>query len=247
MANDIVLAIVVAVGTVPALAQQGPAAFDVASVKLSTHPLTKEGYSYSDQKVVSPGRFQAINSNVAELVRWAYGLEEYQVVAPDWMTGNAITFDIEARAPGDTPPAQIRLMLQALLSDRLGLAFHRTQEPQSSYELLVDKGGPKLQRAAVDTPRAISFGRGSITTVGTSMARFAAALARELHCPVLDRTDLTGIFAVELHYAPPLSMEVSDGPSLVTAVQDLGLRLKSVKAPIEVLHIDHAGKIPKPN
>ncbi len=96
----------------------GLPSFDVATVKPSSHPLTPEGYSFSDQKVVSPGRFRAVNSNLDELVRWAYDVEEYQISEPDWLKSNSVTFDIEAVAGSDATAMQIRLMLRRLLRER---------------------------------------------------------------------------------------------------------------------------------
>jgi uncharacterized protein (TIGR03435 family) len=64
---------------------------------------------------------------------------------------------------------------------------------------------------------------------------------------VLDRTGLAGYFDVKLKWAPDLvtldsnPAPASDrGPSIFTAVDEqLGLKLESGKAPIDVLVIDH--------
>ncbi len=70
---------------------------------------------------------------------------------------------------------------------------------------------------------------------------------------VVDRTGLTGNFDIDLKWtpdalpqgppppgAPPLPSIDSNGPSLFTAVQEqLGLKLESERAPVEVLVIDH--------
>lgn len=74
--------------------------------------------------------------------------------------------------------------------------------------------------------------------------------------PVVDRTGLRGTFDVELrwtpddyHFAagqsevPHVAESPEPGPSIIAAVQEqLGLKLTSVKGPIEVLVIDHAEK-----
>ena len=39
-------------------------------------------------------------------------------------------------------------MLQGLLAERFGLAFHKEQKEQSVYGLVVAKGGPKLKESA---------------------------------------------------------------------------------------------------
>jgi len=69
--------------------------------------------------------------------------------------------------------------------------------------------------------------------------------------PILDRTGLTGVYDFELEFTPfqlPPKTDADDSPppdlfgtSIFTAFQDqLGLRLESVKVPVEVLLIDRA-------
>ena len=71
-----------------------------------------------------------------------------------------------------------------------------------------------------------------------------ALLAQYLEAPVsrnvLDRTALQGNFDLELQYAPPND---TTGVSIFTALREqLGLKLESTKAPIDVLVIDGAEK-----
>ena len=93
------------------------------------------------------------------------------------------------------------------------------------------------------------------------MAALAANLSRTyvslLGRNVVDRTELTGAFDVNVKWAidpltgpagpgvaPPLDPM---GPSIFTALQEqLGLKLSSAKGPVEVLVIDHIEK-PSPN
>jgi uncharacterized protein (TIGR03435 family) len=234
----------------PATGQEEPGdlpAFDVATVKPSSHPLTPEGYSFSDQKVVSPRRFRAVNSNLDELIRWAYSLEEYQISEPDWLKSPSVTFDIEAGSGSAATEMQIRLMVRRLLRERFDVEVHRERREMAAYDLLPDKGGLKLQRAAVQTPRMISFGRGHIKTPGTSMARLAAGLSRELHRPVIDLTGPPDIYEIDLQYAPPDDGDPGSAPSLFTALREIGLLLKSVQAQIEILRVDRANAKPTPN
>jgi uncharacterized protein (TIGR03435 family) len=65
--------------------------------------------------------------------------------------------------------------------------------------------------------------------------------------PVLDRTGLTGTFDFSLEWslapdsAQPLGSPLEDpGPTFLEALrQQLGLKLKSTKGPVDVLVIDH--------
>jgi uncharacterized protein (TIGR03435 family) len=58
---------------------------------------------------------------------------------------------------------------------------------------------------------------------------------------VVNGTRLDGIFNFKLHWAPDKARPAMEGVSIFTAVQEqLGLRLRSEKAPVEVLVIEHA-------
>ena len=67
---------------------------------------------------------------------------------------------------------------------------------------------------------------------------------------LIDKTGLTGRYDFDLHWTPddtPADSPLAGGPSIFTAVQEqLGLKLESAKAPVEVLVIDSA-QPPTPN
>ena len=75
------------------------------------------------------------------------------------------------------------------------------------------------------------------------MSRFAQLLGGEAGRVVLDRTELTGTWNLELEYAAtPNASPSNDGlglPSLFTAIEEqLGLKLEPTRGPVEVLVID---------
>ncbi len=95
--------------------------FDVVSVKLSVpsaNPLEHRLF-----RITTPDRVRYLGINLKDVMMTAYGLEEYQVIAPDWM--NMTDVDIEATMGVGTTAAQLRVMLQDLLVDR----FHPSREP----------------------------------------------------------------------------------------------------------------------
>ena len=67
---------------------------------------------------------------------------------------------------------------------------------------------------------------------------------------LIDKTGLTGRYDFELHWTPdntPTDSPLAGGPSIFTAVQEqLGLKLESAKAAVDILVIDSA-KPPTPN
>ena len=98
---------------------------------------------------------------------------------------------------------------------------------------------------------------GGVTTIksgGMDIADLASSLSRAAGRPVLDRTGLTGFFAINLEFATEpnsaspfggsrqgVSIAPVDAPSLTTAVVDqLGLRLETRREQTAVLVIDGA-------
>ena len=72
------------------------------------------------------------------------------------------------------------------------------------------------------------------------MDRFAEVLSRQMDLPVVNHTGLDGVFNFKLQWTPE-NAKTAEGVSVFTAIQEqLGLRLRSQKTPVEVLVIDHA-------
>ena len=80
---------------------------------------------------------------------------------------------------------------------------------------------------------------------GTSLPNLALALSAEAGRPVVDRTALTGNYALSLRFASdqipsPAGLSTADIPGLFTAVQEqLGLKLEPTTIDGQVLVIDH--------
>ena len=81
------------------------------------------------------------------------------------------------------------------------------------------------------------------------MEAFARYLTRnrEIGMPVVDKTGLTGNFNFEMEWKPEQlqakpDAAANDRPSLFTAIEGLGLELKSAKVPIVTVVIDRAEK-----
>jgi uncharacterized protein (TIGR03435 family) len=78
------------------------------------------------------------------------------------------------------------------------------------------------------------------------MANFAAFVQRfatsDIDRPVIDQTGIEGKFDFELHYTPANAPpDATAKPGIFTAMQEqLGLKLKQTKAPVDVLIVDSA-------
>ncbi len=149
-------------------------------------------------------------------------------------------------------------MLQTLLADRFKLRLHREEKDLPVYALVIGNKGPKLRKAASDGEAEASVvpDAGSLVFKNHSMSEFADFLSRVMDRPVLDMTGLKDLFDFNLRLfesdTSPADMKRAIGggqmaASMFTLIQDLGLKLEPRKAPVEILVIDHAEKVPTEN
>jgi uncharacterized protein (TIGR03435 family) len=221
--------------------------FEVVSVKPSKSA-SNSSHMNSDQ-----GRLTATNTSLRNLIVLAYGVKDYQVEGPDWL--QLERFDIAAKFPEaltgnrEKYDAWLQAMMRHMLAERFKLAVHRDSKLFPVYGLAVGKSGIKFKAV----PDCDSHNQNSDNTHYTgkcvSMDSFAAFLARRVDLPVLDMTSLKGFYDLTLDWVPePKGDDLPQGPTLRVAVEEqLGLKLETRKAPIEILVVDHAEKSPTEN
>jgi uncharacterized protein (TIGR03435 family) len=139
------------------------------------------------------------------------------------------------------------LRLQALLAQRFKLEVHREIRDIPEYALEVGKNGSKLvgdDITNISAKAGIQRSCGQIIGTQTTIANLTMYLARQLDRPVLDRTGLVGRYSFQLVWTPdagPCPGATDDNPTIFTALQErLGLKLESIKGPVDSLVIDHA-------
>jgi uncharacterized protein (TIGR03435 family) len=221
-------------------AQSAAPAFDVASIK----PNHSASVNSSSRPV--GGRYTVTNSTVVQMLRNAFGIQEFQIAGgPGWM--GIDRFDIDARVPAGSGPANWQPMLQTLLVERFKLAFHREQRQAPIYSLVVAKGGPTLTPADPSKcQNAAGCGFNASTTridgTSVSMDQLAARLSRSIGVPVVDHTGLSGLFDVTLEWTIEdqfVARGASASPTIFPAIQQqLGLRLESARGPVDTLVVD---------
>lgn len=265
--------------------------FEVASIKPSP-PMTDNVHVGLR---IDGAQVSCTQWNIQDYIRIAYRLKTYQVEGPDAITGQR--YDITAKLPPGATREQVNEMLQNLLADRFKLTFHRIQKEFPVYALVVAKGGAKLKESNLDGIDAsklskppdtvaasgsaagvnVDLGQGAFFSLTDNkfavkrltIARTADVLGRFVDRPIVDMTNLTGIYDIELPLSaedyqgmlirsaitagvtlPPGAerMAMSDiGESLASALQAVGLKLEPRKAPLDVLVVDHVEKTPSEN
>jgi uncharacterized protein (TIGR03435 family) len=225
-----------------------PPRFEVASIK----PTPADEYNASSGIPAGHGRLTANHVTLKRCIIGAYSVGPSQIVGgPPWLDTDR--FEITAKASQPLGDDALMLMLRTLLADRFQLALHRETRSMNALVLEVAKGGPKLQPAGPGDSRT-DASHVRIDATALTMDHFAWVLSRTLSVPVVNHTGIQGTFTFKLEWSPdsdkpvqPGDIPAATGPSIFTAIrQQLGLRLQSRKAPVEVLVIDHAER-PTPN
>jgi uncharacterized protein (TIGR03435 family) len=131
-------------------AQATSPTFDVVSVK-------RNRTAGGGMMRAVPGNLTAIGVQVRQLIRQAFGVQDFQILeAPDWVSNDR--FDIEARfdaaAPGPAGPARMQAMLKSLLADRFRLRARSETREMPILALVIARAdgrlGPQLKPATVD-------------------------------------------------------------------------------------------------
>ncbi len=95
---------------------------------------------------------------------------------------------------------------------------------------------------------ALRSGRARMHQLNASMADLAALLSKQILQPVADKTGLPGRYEFTLTWVASVPTAGDSGPDLATALREqLGLSLRSSKAPVEVLIVEHIDKRPTEN
>ncbi len=242
--------------------------FEVASIKpAGYHP----GYDVDEQ-----GSLYSATASTSFFIKYAYNVGDYQISGgPDWINLDKYTVNAKIpdslvaswnkkfnRAQHDE---QMREMIRSLLADRFHLKVSHETKQLPVFALVVAKGGPKIVPGKDDGTLSRNDGHNEgwveieqmqIRPIGTLIQ----VLSRQPEVEgrkILDETGLTGEYTYTLKWtrqrpletqqsSEPVASDPSAPPLWDALEQQLGLQLKSTKAPIDMIVIDHIEK-PTPN
>jgi bla regulator protein BlaR1 len=244
----------------------------------------------STRILITPDKLSIQNMNLATLIREAFELESDGQVSriPDELAHS--TFNIDAKIDETTAAAlkklpgpqnkQVRAkMLQDLLADQLKLVVHHDTKPLPALALVIAKNGPKIQPSKPgdtypngikgldgETPAGahkMNVGSGQLIMQALPISVMTDLLSRHMGSPVVDKTNLTGDYDVNLHWATPhethdsglkqvevvkgdarkviMSIGPENSAAIAAAIEEqLGLRLDPQNLPLDVIVIDRA-------
>jgi uncharacterized protein (TIGR03435 family) len=241
--------------------------FDVAVIRLAPPP--DANFHVAVSSLPHSSRFEATNLPMKALLQIAYGFDAPVVGAPDWVANTLYNVQVRSDEAADARLAKLtdnevrlekRNAIRVLLADRLGLKTHLETRNSAIYNLVVAKGGPKLQAVPAAPPAADGAAPGppppadvkahgsqhGLEFVGSNapMRAITGALSAMVEAPVMDKTGLLGTYNYTLQFGREWSEHDPDSwPSIFTAVQEqLGLKLESVHEDVPNLVVDHITK-----
>jgi uncharacterized protein (TIGR03435 family) len=245
----------------PALAQSQ--AFEVISIKPARSGATRD----MRMRVLPNGDVAASAAPVLLLLRYAYDVPVNPSPRLSGLPGWLETYDIEAKAPANSIPpglpesekrGRVQAMIRGLLADRFKLVMRVEQQRMQVYALSVARAGPNLQKSAVaekdcmfDTGNPegchnFIMGRGHpLNARAVHMDDLAQYIENWTDLPVVNRTAISGLFAVETEGWRPLQLpppppgnppavRFDDLPTIFTVLRTLGLELKQQEATVPV-------------
>jgi uncharacterized protein (TIGR03435 family) len=218
---------------------QGPASFEVATIKRAVPD--DAGSSGEDGR---NGVLKMWNVSLKRCIRYAYDIPEDQILGgPKWI--DELRYDILAKVDHSVDEPVLLTMLQPLLADRFKLKIHRETRLMPGYILTVANGGIKAVVADPNRHSGGNGGRGFIDSRASQLSGLTIRLSALLERPVVDMTGDKRKFDFHLQWNPEDTLagrgSASDYPSLITALQEqLGLKLESRKVNADVLVVDRA-------
>jgi uncharacterized protein (TIGR03435 family) len=231
------LLLLAAVAALPVHAQTRT--FEVVSIKPN-----RSGAVASDTNT-TPGRLSLTNVTPLSLIFRAFGVLAPQVVgAPDWLSSERYDVVAVTEGPVELNDKDRQPFIRSMLAERWKFRFHTETRNMNLYSLGQSKDGSKMASYNGSGEYAMKLGsadggRTVLRSTRGNMGRLVEILSGLTNSLVFNDTGLSGAYDFTLEWVQDQNTEAT-GPSLFTALQEqLGLRLASVRKPVEVIVIDH--------
>jgi uncharacterized protein (TIGR03435 family) len=200
------------------------------------------------------GRFNATASTLKALMEWAYSILPAQHSSgPAWMESDR--YDVVAKAPGKASDDEMKLMTRSLLAERFHLKLRHETREMSVFVLSLGKTGPKLFPPKEDDKHSLRIVPQSddnqkiasyhVVATRFSFAQLNLTFSRQLGRVLVNQTGLDGEFNFAIDLTPDESRPNPLDPSLILEAMraQLGLNVKSEKAPVDYWFVEGAEKV----
>jgi uncharacterized protein (TIGR03435 family) len=243
---------------------KAPTEFEVVNIHLS-RPDEKEDFRLTN------GRIEAKAVVLRDMITFAYDVEDDWVRGEKWIETDR--YDIVAKTAPTESADTLRVLVQAMLTDRFKMKVHKEEQPVTVYGLTVNKSKLKpadpnsrssCVRRAIDGALTLECTNTTMEQFGKKIREVAGGYLRH---PVVDLTGLKGGYDFTVAWAPanrtmgqqrpgepvdngpiPVASDRGNGLTLYEAVdRQLGLKLATTKHPMQVVVIDHMERTPTEN
>jgi uncharacterized protein (TIGR03435 family) len=221
------------------------------------------------------GKFGARKVTLRQLIDAAWlrhAFDKREITGgPEWI--DSAHFDLAADVghehvfDPDGFPRETLAMLRALVTERFKLKIRAESQPRPMYALTLAQPatlGPQLRKSERDMaaewkkiiagarsekPIGVATYPGRMVANAVAMSSFATLLSAFVDRPVIDRTNLLGVYDFEIEgvefthpgpFGPSYKPSDTKEPIASTLPKQLGLKLEPVQATVEVLVIEHA-------
>jgi uncharacterized protein (TIGR03435 family) len=242
--------------------------FEVVSVKLNQSAVVDWDFDSPPGRVVGTN---VLLRDLIRFAYYVYGGDwEARIAGPDWIKSARFDVDARTPGPVTTPRAMSMLRSLLADRFKLKAHFEQRDVSAYALVVARHdrRLGPQLTRSSIDCAAITAFNEaaraagtapampfdpdkppvcgsrgtaGSLSAGGLTMTQIGLILTRHAGRQVIDRTELPGVFDLELRWAPDPSIGARDAslPSIFTALEEqLGLKLEPARLPIDVLVID---------
>jgi uncharacterized protein (TIGR03435 family) len=242
---------------IPPMDPNADPTFEVATIKPTDPSVQGKGFR------VQGRHFATINTTLTEIIAFAYGVQQKQVVGgPTWMDSDHFDVSAQPDLQGQPSDKQWKSMVKKLMADRFGLKFHADKREMAAYVLTMTPGGNKMtaNTSGGALPGLFFTKLGTLRVNNATMSDFSNLMQSSVFDrPVVNHTALDGRWDFILKWTPdetqfpgaPAAMKVAPPqtdaadapPTVYKAMQEqLGLKLESTKAQVDVMVVDHVEK-----
>jgi uncharacterized protein (TIGR03435 family) len=191
------------------------------------------------------GNFTATNVSLADLIAFAYGVRNDQIIdLPAWAA--AARYDVDGRSPKELAGRDVKVLVEdvrplvaGLLIDYFSLETHRSQSP--IYYVLEPAAGGVLLRASTDqraAPGSLAQSSAGLAGQRVRIGSLVTALESLVERPVLNQSVLYGLYDVDFRW----DLRQRDSQQLAAELErQLGLTLRVVQ--FDLVVVDRATEL----